>query len=289
MDAAPPPFTVRAARTAGWAVVVAVFVVMVAGRRYYEAPIAERVRDPWHPWLKPSGTIGQALGILALALFLFLWLYPMRKKLGRRAGKLGSVPHWLDVHIVAGLLVPVVAALHAGWRFHGLIGLGYVSMFVVCVSGVIGRYLYIHIPRGRNGVALSREEVASERRALVEAMARAASVAPEEIERRLVPHGAAASTHPLAVLRQMVVDDVGRSRSAASLARRLGLDPKAGREVVRLARREMALSQRARMLEGVQRVFRYWHAAHRPFAITALVAVTLHVIVAVVLGQTWFH
>jgi hypothetical protein len=35
-------------------------------------------------------------------------------------------------------------------------------------------------------------------------------------------------------------------------------------------------------------VFRHWHAAHRPFAITALFAVCAHVIVAIRMGQTWF-
>jgi hypothetical protein len=55
------------------------------------------------------------------------------------------------------------------------------------------------------------------------------------------------------------------------------------------ARREMALAQQAALLEAVQRLFRWWHAAHKPFAVTALLAVLLHVGVAVILGQTWFR
>jgi hypothetical protein len=39
-----------------------------------------------------------------------------------------------------------------------------------------------------------------------------------------------------------------------------------------------------RMLEGTRKVFGYWHVAHRPFAITALLAVLVHVVVAVVVG-----
>jgi len=122
---------VRTAQVVGLGIFALCGGLMLAGRAYYQAGIAVRVRSPWHAWLKPSGTIGQSLGLLALALFLFLWLYPLRKKLGRRAERLGRVPLWLDVHIVAGLLVPLVAAVHAGWRFNGLIGLGYLSLFVV--------------------------------------------------------------------------------------------------------------------------------------------------------------
>jgi hypothetical protein len=57
--------------------------------------------------------------------------------------------------------------------------------------------------------------------------------------------------------------------------------------VRRLARSEMALMQQARLLAGTQRVFRFWHVVHRPFAFAALVAVLVHVGVAVVMGATW--
>jgi hypothetical protein len=41
------------------------------------------------------------------------------------------------------------------------------------------------------------------------------------------------------------------------------------------------------MLEATQRVFRLWHVAHRPVALTALLAVLVHVAVVVALGATW--
>ena len=48
------------------------------------------------------------------------------------------------------------------------------------------------------------------------------------------------------------------------------------------------LTQQVRMLGVTHRLFRYWHVAHRPFAITALIAVVIHVAVVVALGATWF-
>ena len=284
------PWPVRAARGPGVAIVLGCGALMVAGADYYQAPIAARVRHPGHPWLRPSGVIGQSLGILALSLFLFLWLYPLRKKLGRYATRLGPVPRWLDVHIVAGLLVPLVAAVHAGWRFQGLIGLGYLAMVIVCASGVIGRYIYVHIPRSRNGLELDRDEVADERRRLLDGIARAVGLPAAEVERRLAPPARAGgpTANPLVVIARMMRDDLARRRTVAAFRAGLGLDRAALAPVLRLARREMALAQQAAMLDGIQRVFRHWHAAHKPFAITALLAVCLHVIVAVVMGQTWF-
>ncbi len=151
----------RIARAAALAIVLGLALILAWGFPYYTASFARRVRDPHHAWLRPSGPLGQSLGLLALGLFLFLWLYPLRKRLGKRPA-LGSLSRWLDVHIVAGMLVPAVAAVHAGMRFEGLIGLGYLSMFIVCLSGFVGRYLYVHIPRTRNGVAMSLEEVSAQ-------------------------------------------------------------------------------------------------------------------------------
>lgn len=289
-----PPLPVRAARIAGWTTFFALGALAVFAFPYYTEPLARKVRDPLHAWFKPSGTVGQALGLLAFALFLFLWLYPLRKKLGRRPS-LGSVPRWLDVHIVAGLLLPFVAAVHAGFRFEGLIGLGYASMAIVCASGIVGRYLYVHIPRSRTGVEMTLEELALERRQLLHDLATAIGRPVPEIESKLARGRAESPTvNPLRVLGRMVRDDFARRRAVARLRADLAatgvrLDRVRAREVLATARREMALAQQAAMLDGVQRIFKWWHAAHRPFAVTALVAVLLHVGVAISLGQTWFR
>ena len=97
--------------------------VLVVGWPYYVLPVAERVRHPFHPWLRPSGYVGQSAGLVALAIFLFLWLYPLRKKY-RWLAWTGSLARWLDVHVSAALLLPLLVTIHAGWRFGGVIGLG---------------------------------------------------------------------------------------------------------------------------------------------------------------------
>ncbi|MFN8588434.1 MAG: hypothetical protein U0704_11625 [Candidatus Eisenbacteria bacterium] len=266
------------------------------GASYYLAPLGVRLRHPLHALLKPAGTVGLALGILGFALFLFMWLYPFRKAVKWLAwtGPLGG---WMRVHVVAGLALPAIVAVHAGWRFDGLIGLGYISMFVVSLSGIVGRYLYTHIPRSRNGLELSMEEVANERRALITHLAAATGLVPAEIERRLAvdprPYD---GLDPVRTLVRMVQDDMQRWRVLGELKRELsrprtGQAPLKGnelRDTLRLARQEMKLTQQVRMLDATRRVFGYWHVAHRPFAITALIAVLVHVIVAIWIGGIHF-
>ncbi len=74
--ARPVPFVPR---TVAFALVPLVGVGL-AGLPYYGLPLAERLRHPMHEWLRPSGLVGQSAGFLAFALFLFLWLYPIRKR-----------------------------------------------------------------------------------------------------------------------------------------------------------------------------------------------------------------
>jgi hypothetical protein len=261
---------------------------------YYLAAPAERVRSPLHAWLRPSGYLGQSAGIAALLIFLFLWLYPLRKR-SRRMAWTGSVARWLEVHVALALVLPFVAALHAGWRFDGLIGLGFWSMMVVWGSGIVGRYLYVHIPRGAAGLELTAEEIAAERRALMHQLAGSSGLPPAQVEALL-------RTDPspmdglgvFGTIRQMIRDEFARRRQVRALRREAGRVPGGGldrtslRRVVKLARRQVALTQQARLLGATRRVFRLWHLVHRPFAIAALVAVLAHVGVAIAMGMTWF-
>jgi len=276
--------------------VVALVAICVAGwPSYYALPMAARVRSPLHPWLKSSGYIGQSAGLLALAVFVFLWLYPLRKKF-RSLAFTGSIARWLDVHVLAALALPLLVAIHAAWRFEGLIGLGFWSMMVVWVSGIAGRYIYAKIPRGRAGVELTLEEIATRRRELLEEIAQASGLDVNLVETTLAA-GQSPGTHrgALGTLWRMVADDLARRRAAGKLRRlwearsprRRKHDRQMLRAMLRLARREMALAQQARMLDATHAVFRYWHVLHRPVAVAALLAVLIHVAVVVALGATW--
>jgi hypothetical protein len=267
------------------------------GIGYYASPATERVRAPLHALLKPSGAFGQSFGVVGLALFLFMWLYPLRRGIKWLAwtGALGS---WMRVHAVAGLALPVLVAVHAGWRFDGLIGLGYWSMVLVSLSGLVGRYLYARIPRSRSGLELSLEESAGQRRALVTEIAATLDRDPQVVSRTLdAILEPAPARGPVGLLRRLLVDDFQRWLAIRQL-RRMWSTPGRGAarvdaatiaRALQLARREIALGQQLRMLEGTQRLFRYWHVAHRPVAITALLAVLVHVAVAVAMGQTWLR
>ncbi len=271
--------------------------ISAVGARYYGLPMAARVRHPLHAWLRPSGYVGQTAGILSLAIFGFLWLYPLRKRY-RWLSFTGAIAKWLNVHVLAALALPLLVAIHAAWHFGGVIGLGFWSMMVVWTSGIIGRYIYARIPRGRAGVELTIEEIAAERKALLEQIGAQTGLDPATVEATLAPNTATPAGLGLwGTLRHMAADDLTRRRAIRRLrhlCERAGpgkrrADRTTVSRVLGLARREMALTQQARMLDATHDLFRYWHVAHRPVAIAALIAVLVHVGVVVALGATWFR
>jgi len=269
---------------------IALGAIFVYGFPYYRLPLEQRVRSPLHPWLRPSGYVGQSLGLASLAVFLFLWLYPLRKKF-RWLSFTGTIARWLDVHVVSALVLPLAVALHAAWRFGGVIGLGFWSMMVVWASGIVGRYLYARIPRSRAGVELTREEIIEENKALMQQIAQRTGLEVAQIEAALsIGEPPPGRMGLLRSLWQMVLDDFAQRRAARRF-RRLCRGRRLSREtlsrVLEQAREEIALRQQTRMLDATHNLFRFWHVAHRPVAVAALVAVLVHVIVVVSLGATW--
>jgi hypothetical protein len=95
---------------------------------------------------------------MGLAMFLAIFVYPLRKKwlwLSRQ----GSSKHWLDIHVLLGLTAPFIIALHSAFKFRGFAGMAFCIMVAVSLSGVIGRYLYGQIPRRLNSAEMSVREL----------------------------------------------------------------------------------------------------------------------------------
>ena len=107
-----------------------------------------------HAWLKPSSGLGLQLGILGLAVFLFMWLYPMRKTF-RWLAWTGPLGDWMRIHIVAGLGLPVLIHLMGYGRldltptFRFDYGNPIVATFSVpaALAFNLGQYVFVRVVR----------------------------------------------------------------------------------------------------------------------------------------------
>ncbi len=84
---------------------------------------------------------GQATGWIGLAAILLVFGYPIRK----RANQNRRWPHrWLQIHMVAGVVGPLIIILHAGvLHMHAVVPiLAMVAMGIVALSGLIGQHVH---------------------------------------------------------------------------------------------------------------------------------------------------
>ena len=148
---------------------------------YYTTPLRIRGYEAQHRFLRPSGTGGHLLGV-AGTLFLFSTLaYVARRRL-KRLAKSGPVARWLEIHIFCGVFGPILVTLHTSFKFNGVVSVAFWSMVLVVLSGFVGRYLYVRIPKTIRGEELT----------LAELDQRVAEMAREAAESTLPPRQRAA-------------------------------------------------------------------------------------------------
>jgi hypothetical protein len=120
--------------------------LFVYGYDYYRLDLAERVHHTEFRALHPSGKLGYLYGVLGSCLLVFNLTYLLRRKLPR--WRLGSMPAWLDAHVVSGLGAYVLVAFHSAFQQRTLLASGtFWSLTVVALTGLVGRYLKALTPR----------------------------------------------------------------------------------------------------------------------------------------------
>jgi len=101
-------------------------------------------------WIAEDGW-GYWFGIVGGSLMLLLLLYPMRKRLNFMSKWL-TVKFWFRLHMVFGVLGPVLIMMHSSYHLGSLNGrVALFSMLIVAISGLFGRYFYTRIHYGLYG------------------------------------------------------------------------------------------------------------------------------------------
>ncbi len=284
----------------GYIIAISLTIAIAAyGVNYYTLPPSDRPFSPKHAMLRPSGALGLKLGFLGLAMFLVIFLYPLRKRwawLGRQ----GSARHWLDFHVLLGLWAPFVIALHASFKFRGFAGIAFWIMLAVSLSGVIGRYLYAQIPRSLQAAEISRKELQERQDALLQQL-KQQKVLPDaglKLLLKLPPVDKVAKLPMLVALVSMMAIDIFRPFRIARLRRHAlgwgerfatlgGLLRTRHRELeqaISLAREEAASAKRILFLDRAEQVFHLWHVVHKPFSYTFALLALIHIGVVIAMG-----
>jgi hypothetical protein len=273
--------------------------VAIYGHSYYAMSIEDRPLSPLHAPLRSSGSIGLKLGFLSMGMFVLLVLYPIRKRV-KWLGRIGSTRRWLNFHVLLGLSTPIVVTFHTTFKWAGLAGVAYWTMIAVAASGIVGRYVYSKIPRSINANKLSAGELESQMTALTARLEESSLFSRKDLAPLLnVPSfEAVREMNLMKALFLLICTDLARPIYVSRLRRQrlsrsqkistvFGLRHSANRDVeamLETLKKQSRLSASTAFLDRTERIFHLWHVIHRPFSLSFIILIAVHIGVAISVG-----
>lgn len=271
-------------------VLTAIVYLVYTGLSYYMTPLEERFYHPGYGDYKPSGVWGHGLGILgSLAMLIGVTVYMIRKRV-RSLARLGRLKHWLEFHMFLCILGPVLVLFHTSFKFGGLVAVSFWSMVAVFLSGFIGRFIYVRIPRSIEGRELSLGEIREMKNGLNLMLKSGYSLDQENMDlilesiRETSRSGYSAQTRKLS---RYTREDRSKLRYIKRRLKQDNISQAERSSILRLVKNEISINHSIERLQMLQNIFRYWHVAHLPFAFIMLIIMIVHVVVALVFGYTW--
>ena len=269
---------------------IATIVILYKGISYYRLSLEDRVYHPDHSLLKPSGIMGHGLGIVGSLLMIIGMTTYMARKRYRALSRLGSLKNWLEFHIFLCTLGPIMVLFHTAYKFGGLVAVSFWSMVAVFLSGIIGRFIYIQIPRSIEGRELSLNEV-REMKGDVAGVLRSSYNMDEDSYKTIVDSikKKVELYHKNSLVRYIrkYFDDRRSIRSVKIVLKRNNLPKREYNQIISLVNDDIMLNRKIERLDTMQNLFKYWHVAHLPFALVMLIIMVIHVAVTIVFGYRW--
>lgn len=271
-------------------VVASSVILYYLGSSYFRVPLEERYFHPDHQSLKSSGTIGHGLGIIGSLLMIIGVTSYMARKRYRFLLRLGLLKHWLEFHIFLCTLGPLLVLSHTTFKFGGIVAISFWSMVAVFLSGIIGRFIYIQIPRSIEGRELSLNEIRAMKMDIDRTIRDNHNLDEETIA--VIENSISKSSNDEMQaggfsLKSDYFSSVQKIRKIKSVLNREKLSKEDTRKILSLVKNEISMNNKIARLNMMQNLFRYWHVAHLPFALVMLIIMVIHVIVTITFGYHW--
>ena len=257
-------------------VIITTFYLIYTGYSYYNTALEERFYHTHHNWFKPSGIYGQGLGIIGTLMITFgVTIYIARKRYNFLS-KYIRLKYLLEFHIFLCTLGPILILFHTAFKFGGIVSIAFWSMVAVVLSGVVGRFIYIQIPRTIEGRTLSLSEVQDMKTDLARVLNETFNLESNTIQ--IVAN---------LISKENTSGDKKTLGHLRKVLNRKDLPKKDRKTILKMVKHEISLSGKIARLQTMQRLFKYWHVAHMPFALIMLIIVVIHIGVTLAFGYKW--
>jgi sulfur relay (sulfurtransferase) DsrC/TusE family protein len=271
-------------------VIISLIALTYKGIAYYRTSLEERFYKTDNNLLKPSGFLGHGFGIVGSFLMVTGVIIYMARKRYRIFSRLGILKHWLEFHIFLCTLGPILILFHTAFKFGGLVAISFWSMVAVFVSGIIGRFIYIQIPRTIEGQELSLND-------LRELKSNTAEILKSSYNLDEESYGIIAESvkkkvelfHRNALVRffRKYFDDRRTIRMVKKTLKKHKMHKKDMRHILTLVNNDVKLNRKIERLDTMQNLFKYWHVIHSPFALVMMIIMVIHIGVTIAFGYKW--
>jgi hypothetical protein len=206
----------------------------------------------------------------------------------------GSLRAWFDWHVMTGVVGPLFILMHSAAKLDNWVSLGFWSMVLTVVSGLLGRYLTTELPERASTAAVETLEV-DRQLAELRAQHPGVRVADGWFEgyRRRIAHWdkrrgkQTTFLGAVATFLWVAKDDLLRGRRLRALRRTLKMSVRsraARKQAARYAERLALLERRRVLLPRLEPLFSQWKAVHVPMAIMLTIIAAIHITLALRAG-----
>jgi hypothetical protein len=260
------------------------------GYAYYLTPTNERAFLPEYKELKPSSTYSHGLGVLgATMITVGVITYSSRKRI-RSLWNLGKLSFWLEFHIFLCLLGPVLVVYHTTFKAGGIAAISLWTMLSVAASGIVGRFLYVLIPRNIKGNELDSHQINEEFDRIGKSL-KESEIGSSLI--KMVDSQFAAIKRPtglretISTLLHLIRVKRRVKHSTKQLLSKSRIPQSTAHTLFKAVSMRASLIQRSIVLLQVEKLFYYWHAIHLPFTAMMFITLVVHIGVSLWLGYRW--
>ncbi len=237
--------------------------------------------------VQPNKGLWHPLAWIGSAFFIIMMLYSVRKHLSFMQD-VGPLRYWLDTHMFLGVVATVFVTVHTTYKVGGLVSISFWSMILVATSGIVGRYIYIQIPRNIQGRELQIDQIQEIMEDINGEIKKYAGddqkilryfeliSGPKQTERRNV----------FRIIFLMFLNDFGNLGRTYRIRKAIYANPElpsgVKKRLFRLIKEKGELIRSSNFLTASQKLLHYWHVFHKPFAFIMFLIMFIHIAVYMV-------
>lgn len=233
---------------------------------------------------KPSKGIWLLMGWAGAIMMLTLMIYSLRKR-NHRLSRAGQLRSWLLGHIFLGITGPLLITLHTTFKLGGLVATSFWAMVVTVSFGILGRYIYVQIPRSLSGAELKSGDIDSLIGSLDKDLGELAPGTSVKAIFDEISHVGdekkQAAMGPLRALFYSIRNDIANMYRVYKLKGRLrsefDLSSSARKDIGSVLRKKAALIRKKNLLKTSHALLNYWHVVHLPLAGLMFLIMFIHI------------